>query len=82
MGNFEKLVVLVVLFLSAVVLAVSLSDGETKAGAGPGAVLDDAAVDTDAAAAKPAVAETAKSKTNTVVPKSVTPKPAATKKET
>jgi nucleoid-associated protein YgaU len=32
MGNFEKLVVLVVLFLSAVVLAVSLSDGEAEAG--------------------------------------------------
>ena len=37
MGNFEKLVVLVVLFLSAVVLAVSLSDGVAETGAGPAA---------------------------------------------
>jgi len=35
MGNFEKSVVLIVLFLSAVVLAVSLNDGETAAGTGP-----------------------------------------------
>lgn len=42
MGNFEKLVVLTVLFLSAIVLAVSLSsDDETQAGMTP---FDDAAL--------------------------------------
>lgn len=56
MGNFEKLVVLTVLFLSAVVLAVSLSDGHKKAG--PGSPLDVGreATDTAAAAAAPVAA--------------------------
>lgn len=34
MGNFEKLVVLTVLFLSAIVLAISLNDGDKKAAKG------------------------------------------------
>lgn len=49
MGNFEKLVVLTVLFLSAVVLAVSLSDGHKKAG--PGSPLDVGRETTDTAGA-------------------------------
>ena len=55
MGNFEKLVVLTVLFLSAVVLAISLNDGKSK---GPGSPLESARALKDGT--KNATAETRK----------------------